>query len=158
MASSSCSPGMLTTPSVPFLVSLTSSVPQSSLVPHTSILMLFTTSALSHIFPEIRVDAVRFLDIFLSLIPQVVVSGWTDIGSDEDSPAETSTAGGSQHGKRVLNGYMALFDMKGKPGGPLRVQLDVCSWLINVCSYRKSPCWISFEPSPFCQCKPSPAS
>lgn len=67
---------------------------QDDLVPHAQLLLLFTTSAQTHIFPEIRVDAVRFLDIFLEVIPDVVTEGWAQ--------------GSSGHGRRVLEGYLGV--------------------------------------------------
>lgn len=57
-------------------------------------IMLFTTSAQTHIFPEIRIDAVRFLNIFLEYFPEIIVSGW-------DSTTNT-------HGSRVLEGYLGV--------------------------------------------------
>src|SRR5258708_23791134 len=42
---------------------------QDDLVPHSSVLLLFITSAQTHIFPEIRIDAVRFLDIVMDVMP-----------------------------------------------------------------------------------------
>ncbi|CAL1695440.1 unnamed protein product [Somion occarium] len=69
-------------------------VPQSDLHPHAPILLLFTTSALTHIFPEIRIDAIRFLDIFLEHIPEIVIEGWARDNSG--------------HGRRVLQGYLGV--------------------------------------------------
>ena len=73
-----------------------SSQVQETLVPHSPLLLLFTTSAQTHIFPEIRIDAIRFLDLFLDLIPEVVVSGWKD--------------GKGGHGRRVLEGYLGILN------------------------------------------------
>ncbi|PSS37555.1 hypothetical protein PHLCEN_2v571 [Hermanssonia centrifuga] len=64
------------------------------LAPHAPVLLLFTTSALTHIFPEIRIDAIRFIDLFLEFIPDLVVEGWSQ------------ASGG--HGKRVLEGYLGI--------------------------------------------------
>ncbi|GJE87598.1 Ipi1-N domain-containing protein [Phanerochaete sordida] len=77
-----------------FLGWLLPRVPHDVLVPHTSILLLFTTSAQTHIFPEIRIDATRFLDLFLEIFPEVVVEGWVD--------------GHAGHGRRVLEGYLGV--------------------------------------------------
>jgi pre-rRNA-processing protein IPI1 len=87
-----------------------------------SILLLFTSSALSHIFPEIRVDAIRFVDLMLEISPRLVVSGWIDDSSsvDAEGRAETSVSGGSRHGQQVLRGYLGLFELKGKSGGAWR--------------------------------------
>jgi pre-rRNA-processing protein IPI1 len=64
--------------------------------------LLFTTSAQTHIFPEIRIDAVRFLDIFLECIPDAVIAGWygNQVG----------------HGSRVLGGYLGILNAGIKYG------------------------------------------
>lgn len=72
------------------------------MIPHSSALLLFTTSAQTHIFPEIRIDAIRFLDLFLDLIPQIVVGGWR--------------GGKTGHGKRVLGGYLGILNAGTKFG------------------------------------------
>ena len=60
------------------------------------------TSAQTHIFPEIRLDAIRFLDVFLERIPEIVVTGWSD----------TTSA----HGARVIDGYLGLLSAGTKFG------------------------------------------
>ena len=67
---------------------------KADLQPHAPTLLLFTTSALTHIFPEIRIDAVRFLDVFIECIPDIVVHGWSHSNSS--------------HGRRVLDGYLGV--------------------------------------------------
>ncbi|TEB34941.1 hypothetical protein FA13DRAFT_1660099 [Coprinellus micaceus] len=76
-------------------------IPSENIVPHAQLLLLFTTSAQTHIFPEIRIDAVKSLDIFLESIPETVVSG-------------ISTKG---HGSRVLDGYLGILNAGTKYGG-----------------------------------------
>ena len=66
------------------------------LVPHAQLLLLFTTSAQTHIFPEIRIDAIRFLDLCLEVVPEVVVEGWA--------------LGANGHGRRVLEGYLGVLN------------------------------------------------
>ncbi|EPQ60740.1 hypothetical protein GLOTRDRAFT_31411 [Gloeophyllum trabeum ATCC 11539] len=68
--------------------------------PHASHLLLFTTSAQTHIFPEIRIDAVRFLDLFLDIIPEHIVEGW-DQSQGDATPS---------HGARVLEGYLGILN------------------------------------------------
>jgi pre-rRNA-processing protein IPI1 len=60
-------------------------------LPHAPTLLLFTTSAQSHIFPEIRVDAIHILNVLLDVIP-----------------GEVTSKGPSGHGDRVLQGYCGL--------------------------------------------------
>jgi hypothetical protein len=67
-------------------------------------LILFTASAQTHIFPEIRIDAVRFLSIFLECIPEPLVEGWNTTGSS--------------HGKRILEGFLGNLNAGTKFGGP----------------------------------------
>ncbi|RDB28596.1 Testis-expressed sequence 10 protein [Hypsizygus marmoreus] len=84
-------------------------IPQEDLVPHSPLLLLFTTSAQTHIFPEIRIDAIRFLNLFLECIPQAVIAGW-DEGTDG-------------HGARILEGYLGILNAGTKFGetdGPLK--------------------------------------
>ncbi|KAH9063528.1 hypothetical protein EDB87DRAFT_1673571 [Lactarius vividus] len=72
------------------------------LAPHSSTLLLFTTSGQTHIFPEIRIDAIRFLDLYLETFPDLVVCGWRD--------------GMNGHGRRVLNGYLSILNVSTKLG------------------------------------------
>ncbi|KAL0580871.1 rRNA processing protein [Marasmius crinis-equi] len=75
---------------------LLSRIPAEDIVPHASIFLLYTSSAQTHIFPEIRIDAVRFLNLLLECIPEAVVSGW-----------DTST---NTHGTRILAGYLGILN------------------------------------------------
>ncbi|KAF8338003.1 uncharacterized protein EI90DRAFT_3041280 [Cantharellus anzutake] len=105
---------------ISFLSWLLPIIPKSSLKPHMPLLMLFTASALSHIFPEVRIDAVRLLDVFLEVIPEEVVGGCfgpSNSGSYSAHYAqdESSSKGNVQHGRRLLDGYLAQLDIKSKP-------------------------------------------
>jgi pre-rRNA-processing protein IPI1 len=75
---------------------------QHDLAPHSSTLLLFTTSAQTHIFPEIQIDAIQFLDLYLDMFPDVVVRGWRD--------------GKSGHGRRILEGYLSILGAGTKLG------------------------------------------
>ncbi|KAF8560426.1 hypothetical protein OG21DRAFT_1492793 [Imleria badia] len=76
---------------------------KKDLIPHVPLLLLFATSAQTHIFPEIRIDAVRFLDLLLDAVPESVVCGWNESGLG--------------HGKRVLEGYLGILSAGTKFGG-----------------------------------------
>ncbi|KAF4623469.1 hypothetical protein D9613_001877 [Agrocybe pediades] len=92
-----------------FMSWLLPKIPREDLAPHSPALLLFTTSAQTHIFPEIRIDAVRFLDILLDCIPESVVSGWCELAD--------------AHGSRVLSGYLGILNAGTKYGeteGPLK--------------------------------------
>ncbi|KAF5313979.1 hypothetical protein D9611_006871 [Ephemerocybe angulata] len=84
-----------------FLSWLIPRIPTENLIPHAQLLILFTTSAQTHIFPEIRIDAIKVLDILLESIPQTVVSGINTKG----------------HGSRVLDGYLGILNAGTKFGG-----------------------------------------
>ncbi|KAG8811998.1 hypothetical protein FRC17_002243, partial [Serendipita sp. 399] len=66
-------------------------ISQNTIAPHSSALMLYVTSALTHIFPEIRIDAIKILDILLDVCPGIVMS-----------------SGPNGHAHRVLQGYLGL--------------------------------------------------
>lgn len=76
---------------------------QEDLIPHQPILLLFAASAQTHIFPEIRLDAIRLLKIFLEHMPHAVVEGW-----DGDS---------SGHAARILEGYLGFLNAGPKIRG-----------------------------------------
>ncbi|KAL9716171.1 rRNA processing protein [Leucoagaricus gongylophorus] len=78
-------------------------ISREDLIPHASTLILFTASAQTHIFPEIRIDAVRFLTLFLEYIPEPLLDGWTSMGSS--------------YGKRILEGYLGNLNAGTKYGG-----------------------------------------
>lgn len=78
-------------------------IPQEDLIPHQPILLLFAASAQTHIFPEIRLDAIRLLKIFLEHMPHAVVEGW-----DGDS---------SGHAARILEGYLGFLNAGPKIRG-----------------------------------------
>ena len=77
-------------------------------------LLLFTTSAQTHIFPEVRIDAVRLLDIFLEYVPQLVISGWREDGKG--------------NGSRVLEGYLGILNA-GTRFGETDGKLSFVHWL-----------------------------
>ncbi|KAE9411033.1 hypothetical protein BT96DRAFT_983687 [Gymnopus androsaceus JB14] len=82
-------------------------IPKEDIAPHAPMIMLFTTSAQTHIFPEIRIDAVRFLNIFLEYFPEIIVSGWNSAYNS--------------HGSRVLEGYLGVLSagtITGNDEGP----------------------------------------
>ncbi|KAG6334293.1 hypothetical protein ID866_4790 [Astraeus odoratus] len=102
---------------------------QEDLIPHAPICLLFVTSAQTHIFPEIRLDAVRYLDLFIEILPQHVVAGW-----DED---------GSGIGRRILDGYLGLLSSGirfGSSKGPFSLISLPSAGNSNVsCQIRRLP-------------------
>lgn len=103
---------------------------QEDLIPHVPLLILFTTSAQTNIFPEIRIDAVRLLDLFLELVPETVVSGWMEENSG--------------HGRRVLEGYLGILNAGTKYGGTEGKELPkVFPTLTSRCSTSNIDCQCS---------------
>jgi pre-rRNA-processing protein IPI1 len=76
-------------------------------------LIFFTTSSLSHIYPDVRMDAVRALNLLLDVCPEAMALNWSAGGS---SPvASTSASSGSSeqsHSMRVLECYLALLHVR----------------------------------------------
>ncbi|KAJ7925880.1 hypothetical protein B0H13DRAFT_1973741 [Mycena leptocephala] len=92
-----------------FFIWLFPRIPIEHLIPHATTLLLFTTSAQTHIFPEIRVDAIRFINLYLEYIPGPVVAGWYQSGTE--------------NGSRVLEGYLGILSAGTKFGetdGPMK--------------------------------------
>jgi pre-rRNA-processing protein IPI1 len=87
-------------------------------------LLLFTTSAQTHIFPEIRIDAVRFLDVFLEYIPQLVISGWREDGKGS--------------GSRVLEGYLGILNA-GTRFGETDGKSSFVPWLQTLKWFHQDP-------------------
>ncbi|KAN0123950.1 hypothetical protein V8E52_002440 [Russula decolorans] len=85
-----------------FFAWLLPGISEHDLSPHSSTLLLFTASAQTHIFPEIQIDAIRFLDLYLETFPNAVVCGWRD--------------GKSGNGKRILEGYLSILGAGTKLG------------------------------------------
>ncbi|EST08922.2 Pre-rRNA-processing protein IPI1/Testis-expressed sequence 10 protein [Kalmanozyma brasiliensis GHG001] len=96
-------------------------IPAQLLGPYHGTLLLFTTSALSHIYPEVRIGAVKILDVCLSILPQVATAGWENavynmasaVSSAQSSTGSSDAAGPSKashqpHGERIMNCYLNL--------------------------------------------------
>lgn len=81
-------------------------VPTSTLGPHLPTLLLHATSALSSIFPAVRVDAVRVLGVLLD--------EGSDDGRDKITDGWETGAGGRGEGGRVLEGLLAVLGVGGK--------------------------------------------
>ncbi|ORY31386.1 hypothetical protein BCR39DRAFT_526388 [Naematelia encephala] len=65
-----------------FLEWYLSALPASTLSPHLPLLILQASSALSHIFPEIRLDACKAVHLLLQHIPGQVVAAWPQGGTN----------------------------------------------------------------------------
>lgn len=74
-------------------------------MPHSQTLLLFATSAQTNIFAEVRIDAVRLLDLLLDVIPEQVVAG---------SMMEEGMESTSAHGRKVLDGYLSLLSASSR--------------------------------------------
>lgn len=103
---------------------LTSTVKQDNLAAHSSVLLLFASSAQTHIFPEIRIDATRLITLLLDYIPDAVVAGWS---SKHEG-----------HGARILQGYLGILNggtRFGETDGSSQIQLALLRDSPNV-SFR----------------------
>ncbi|KAG8850569.1 hypothetical protein FRB96_009660 [Tulasnella sp. 330] len=65
------------------------------LIPHAAPVVLHATSALSHIFREIRIDSIGFLDLLMEHSPQAFLRGQ----------------------QRALDGYLSLLNLRGRSAG-----------------------------------------
>ncbi|KAH9825234.1 hypothetical protein DFH28DRAFT_20228 [Melampsora americana] len=84
-------------------------VPTDLLTPFCSAIVFFASSALAHIFAEIRVDAVQIVDLLLEISPNTVIGGWW---TDTTSPANSSSGKTQgQHGRRLLQLYLSMLSI-----------------------------------------------
>ncbi|KNZ49948.1 hypothetical protein VP01_467g3 [Puccinia sorghi] len=91
------------------------------LKPFCPVIIFFASSALSHIFPDIRVDAIYIIDILLDVAPNSVVAGWprdrrTDLHLLALNPQSTNLA--QQPGLRLLQLYLSLLSVGSDSAAP----------------------------------------
>ncbi|KAH8110674.1 hypothetical protein DFH11DRAFT_1514092 [Phellopilus nigrolimitatus] len=117
-------------------------IPREHLAPHAPTILLFTASAQTHIFPEIRIDAIRIIDLLLEFIPEYVVNGF--MGAE---PAGDQ----SSHGKKILDGYLGLLNVgarfnedEGKGSGSSSHIVGQPSSLVMLSSVSKATVLRSF--------------
>jgi pre-rRNA-processing protein IPI1 len=85
-------------------------IPAPAIQPYASTLLLYTTSAMSHIYPDVRLDSIRFLDFLYPALGSQVASGWQNsIASSSTSKA--SDGSDQEHGERVLRCYLSLLGL-----------------------------------------------
>lgn len=91
-------------------------LPFEIITPHLPILLLSTSSALSHIFPEIRVDACRIVSLLLEVAPQHVVSDWPSPQTTPSSSRSSYAAAASAEENTILQGLRLAAGLGGKSG------------------------------------------
>jgi hypothetical protein len=72
------------------------------LVPHLSMLFLFIAAAETNISPEIAIDALRFLSVFLEHVPRSAINGWI-----ENNTAQVV---------RILEGFLGILNTAANIG------------------------------------------
>jgi hypothetical protein len=97
---------------------------KEDLRPHAPLLVLFASSAQTHIFPEIRIDGARFVDLLLQHIPHSTVFGWDN----------------QTGGNRILPGYLGILnaDIGSDSSG--------CKYLVLI--YRRKINFFAVIPGP----------
>ncbi|GAC75662.1 uncharacterized conserved protein [Moesziomyces antarcticus T-34] len=106
-------------------------IPQQLLGPYHNTLLLYTTSALSHIYPEVRLDAIKVLDVCLDVLPHTATSGWQDavfnMSKASTSTAATPVAAGPStsahqpHGERIMNCFLNLLGVTRRSGNAVSI-------------------------------------
>ncbi|CAG8553939.1 10247_t:CDS:2 [Acaulospora colombiana] len=67
-----------------FLTEFMPSMPKSDLKPFLPLLIVYTCSAMTHIYEDIRIDAIKFIEIWLLVAPDVIVDGfWQKSANDK---------------------------------------------------------------------------
>ncbi|EPQ29108.1 uncharacterized protein PFL1_03397 [Pseudozyma flocculosa PF-1] len=115
-------------------------IPPNLLAPYLNALLLFTASALSHIYPEVRIDAIKILDVLVQIAPHATTTGWQNAidafirppppsfascpsgpSSGPASTANTAAAAAADghsttHGERFMNCYLNLLGITRRTG------------------------------------------
>lgn len=82
------------------------------LTPHLPLLLLQTSSALSHIFPEIRLDASKLVSLLLDHVPRHVTGSWPRTSA----PAASSSKTTLDSGNNILEGLRLAVGLGGEAG------------------------------------------
>lgn len=76
--------------------------------PYASTIILYTTSAMSHIYPDIRIDAVKTADLCLKTFGDLLLNGWDRRFKRNSLESSTNNNVPQSHGERLLDCYMTL--------------------------------------------------
>ena len=88
--------------------------PYSLLQPHLPLLLLQTSSALSNIFPEIRLDAAKLVHLLLQHVPSQVTAGWPAASLDCASSSKAALDGASSGESTILEGLRLALGLGGE--------------------------------------------
>ncbi|RSH89327.1 hypothetical protein EHS25_002439 [Saitozyma podzolica] len=88
--------------------------PYSLLQPHLPLLLLQTSSALSNIFPEIRLDAAKLVHLLLQHVPSQVTAGWPAESLDCASSSKAALDGASSGESTILEGLRLALGLGGE--------------------------------------------
>ncbi|EIW73638.1 hypothetical protein TREMEDRAFT_67469 [Tremella mesenterica DSM 1558] len=91
-------------------------IPEETLSPHLPLLLLQTSSALSHIFPEIRITGCQLVSLLLDHIPSHVIGSW---------PFSSS-------GTNVLEGLRLAAGLGGETGSNSSIRLTPGAKLVTL--------------------------
>ena len=86
---------------------------QATLSPHLPLLLLQTSSGLSHIFPEIRLDSCKIVRVLLEHVPAHIVGSWPNISTG-------ATENSGESGKNtILEGLRLALGLQGDTGSSM---------------------------------------
>lgn len=90
---------------------------KAAIPPHAPLLLLQTSSALSHIFPEIRLDACRLIELLLDVVPDEVVGQWPfSAGSARGAKGKEPAGSGGSLDDTILEGLRLAAGIGGRAG------------------------------------------
>lgn len=90
-----------------FWTAYTAKLTAKRLIPYTSIVVLHITSSMSHIFPDIRIDAVKFLNISLIALGPSMIVGWESCANNTSDAGQTQKVD-QNYGAKLLKCYFSL--------------------------------------------------
>lgn len=87
-----------------FLAPFLTSVSRTRLEPYVPLIVLHVGSAMSHIFPDVRIDAVKAIDMCLDVFGEAITAGWEGF----QAPSGIADGPDCEQGARILRCFLTL--------------------------------------------------
>ncbi|GAA93917.1 uncharacterized protein L969DRAFT_92176 [Mixia osmundae IAM 14324] len=112
-------------------------IDRTYLSPYHSMLNLHLSSVLSNIFPEIRLDGIRLVDIMLEHTPDMITAGWAKDGRVAVASDAQNDGLAAAQGQRYVDAYLSLLQISasssmtmGVSGSGMALSLSPASKLV----------------------------
>src|SRR4051794_21980153 len=93
---------------------------QDIIPPHLPLLLLQISSGLSHIFPQIRLDACRLINVLLGVVPSYIVGSWPYVSATSSAgttvASERTGSSATANGEILMDGLRSAIGIGGAKG------------------------------------------